>query len=431
MTTPVESLIVSTMRLRHLLLTSSILLLTVLFSACPNTSRTTAVLCTNRPEFTAYAESFNTAQDEYRIIISYDDKPRQKINGENTCDFDLIIDFFLNSREYLDRFASLEGLFLEEQLDPDLFYQPLFQQGRYENQQVLLPISFNLPALMFNSRSDIEIPDSFMLSLDRLSEMNTLFSSKEEETFTTLGLSLRWDPELLYLVSLLKGTNFRESETGALLWNSRGLKTAVDYIRTWTFETNGGLKPENVFEQKYMVEPPYNLISKNRILCYYSDLSEFYSIPAQRRENLNIRWLAEENQIPVLPGPLFAAIPHGAPGIRGAKAFLTWFLDPENQEKLLSSTRYKRLRTFGIAGGFSSLPAVNEQILPTYYPNLVGYIPSSAYLDFPRPLPPEWPDIKEEVILPWLSIQAETTETDELMGQWIEAWTRQRPPVAN
>jgi len=140
------------MRLRHLLPTSLILLLILLYSACPNTPRTTAVLCTNRPEFTAYAESFNTAQDEYRIIISYDDKPRQKINGENSCDFDLVIDSFLNSREYLDRFASLEGLFLEEQLAPDLFYQPLYQQGRYENQQVLLPISFNLPALMFNSR---------------------------------------------------------------------------------------------------------------------------------------------------------------------------------------------------------------------------------------------------------------------------------------
>jgi hypothetical protein len=142
---------------------------------------------------------------------------------------------------------------------------------------------------------------------------------------------------------------------------------------------------------------------------------------------MKIRLLAENNRIPVLPGPLFAAIPHGAPGIRAAKAFLVWFLDPKNQEKLLAETQYKSLRTFGIAGGFSSLPEVNEQILPTYYPNLIGYIPGNEYLQFPEPLPPNWPLIKEEVLLPWLSEQAEHEEGGELMGSRLEAWLRQQP----
>ena len=398
------------------------------FTSCPTTPRSTVVLCTNQPEFTSYAESFNTSQDDYRVIISFNNSPHRTINHENSCEFDLIIDSYLNSRIYLDRFASLEGLFLDGTLDEDRFYPTIFRQGRYENQQVLLPISFNLPAVMFDAETDLGETDNFMVTMEQIAELNKDFSVSGEKGFTKLGLSLRWNPELLYLVSLLKETDFRESETGTLLWNSRGLKEAVDYTRFWTYELNGGLAAEKEFEQKFMIEPPYKLISQDRILCYYRDLTEFYSIPPQKRDHLKIRWLAEDNRIPVLPGPLFAAIPHGAPGIVAAKAFLVWFLDPKNQEKLLEDTQYKRLRTFGIAGGFSSLPAVNEQILPTYYPDLVGYIPTDEYLRFPRPLPREWPVIKEEVLLPWLSAQAEQEETDELLGARLERWLRQRPP---
>lgn len=427
MTSPPESRIVSTMRAPYIPLLIFLLLILIVFSSCPGAPQNTAVLCTNRPEFTAYAESFNTSQDEFRIIISYHDDPHRTINRERACEFDLIIDSYLNSRTYLDTFASLEGLFIDGSLESERFYPVIFQQGRYENQQVLLPISFNLPSVMFEAETKLGDADSFMLSLEQIAELSREFNARGEKGFTKLGLSLRWNPELLYMVSLLKNTNFRESETGTLLWDSRALQEAVDYTRFWTFELNGGLDAEREFQQKFMIEPPYMLISKKRILCYYRNLREFYSIPSQKRAGMKIRLLAENNRIPVLPGPLFAAIPHGAPGIRAAKAFLVWFLDPKNQEKLLAETQYKSLRTFGIAGGFSSLPEVNEQILPTYYPNLIGYIPGNEYLQFPEPLPPNWPLIKEEVLLPWLSEQAEHEEGGELMGSRLEAWLRQQP----
>jgi len=412
----------------HILLLGAILIFSVLLATCPVQEKKTAVLCTNHPEFTAYAESFNTYQDEYRIIIAYSDTPRNNISENGKCEFDLVIDSHLNSVRFLPRFASLDTLFEEELIKPDRFYTPLMEQGRYDDKQVLLPISFNLPAIMFKSGIEPLTQDSFMISLDQLEELNKQFSTRTEKGYTRLGLSLRWNPEMLYLITLLNGTEFHESETGSFLWNSGGLKKSVDYVRVWTNELNGGIAAEREFDQKFMVEPSYNLISEERILCYYRDLTDFYNLPSQKREKLNILWPSAEGRIPVLPDILFAAIPQAAQGEKAARAFLAWFLSEKTQEELLSSTQYKRLRTFGIAGGFSSLQLVNEQILPTYYPDLVGYIPGSDYLSFPPPLPSEWPLIKSDVLLPWLIEQANTETTDELMRERLEIWMRQRPP---
>lgn len=399
----------------------------LLLSGCPAEKQTTAVLCTNRPEFTSYVELFNSSQDEYRLIISFNQAPREQLTANGDCEFDLIIDSHLNSQKYLDRLASLENLFMDGQLDADRFYSVPLQQGRYDNQQVLLPIGFRIPGLMFHTDHPLPDQDSFLINMEQVRTLNEEFSLQTEKGFTKLGLSLRWNPFLLYQITRLQGTDFRESSTGSLIWNSEKLQESVELFRNWTFELNDGLTAEREFTQKFLIEPPYKLISKERILCYYTDAEEFYSVSPQHREELQLRWLAADDSIPVLPDMLFAGIPHGAPGIRAAKAFLAWFSNPETLEQLLAATQYKRTRTFGIAGGFSALPKVNEQILPTYYPSLVGYIPSAPYLNFPPPMPPNWLQIRDQVIIPWLEEQAASEQTGELMRERLETWLRQRP----
>ncbi|MFO7731474.1 MAG: hypothetical protein R6V86_12005 [Spirochaetia bacterium] len=406
-----------------LLVTLSLLL----FTACPSEKRTTAVLSTNHPEFTSYAELFNSSQDEYRIIIAFDDSPRTQLSGNGEYDFDLVIDVQLNSQKYLNKFASLENLFMDKKLDADQFYPIPFEQGQYDSQQVLLPISFQLPGLMFHAEQPLPEQDSFLINLEQVKDLNREFSTQTEERFTKLGLSLRWNSSLMYLITLLKETNFHEGSSGSLIWNSQHLKDSVDLIREWTYQINDGLTAEREFSQKFLIEPPYKLIAKERILCYYTNAADYYSLSPQLRENLKLRWLADEDTIPVLPNILFAGIPHGAPGIEAAKAFLTWFSKPESQEELLAATQYKRTRTFGIAGGLSSLPKVNEQILPTYYPSLVGYIPTASYLDFPPPMPANWSMLRDQVIIPWLEKQAESETTDELLREHLATWLRQSP----
>jgi hypothetical protein len=316
---------------------------------------------------------------------------------------------------------------MEEKLDADQFYPIPFEQGQYDGQQVLLPISFQIPGLMFHAEQQLPEQDSFLINLEQAKKLNREFSTHTEKGFTKLGLSLRWNSSLMYLITLLKETNFHEGNAGSLIWNSQHLKDSIDLIREWTYQINDGLTAEREFSQKFLIEPPYKLIAKERILCYYTDAADFYSLSPQLRENLKLRWLADEDTIPVLPNMLFAGIPHGAPGIEAAKAFLTWFSKPESQEEQLAATQYKRTRTFGIAGGLSTLPKVNEQILPTYYPSLVGYIPTASYLDFPPSMPSDWSMLRDQVIIPWLEEQAESETTDELLREHLATWFRQRP----
>ncbi len=411
----------------HTFLLILVLLPLIFLTGCPKEENKTAILCTNRPEFTSYVELFNSSQEEYRIVISYNDKPRDELIGNGKCEFDLLIDSHLNSLQFNGKFASLENLFMEEKLDADRFYSVPFSQGEYGNQQVLLPISFQIPGLIFHSEQQFPEKDSFLIDLEQLENLNNEFSTKTEKGFTKLGLSLRWEPYLLYLISLLKETNFHESKTGTLVWNSQNFRDSVELIRKWTFEINDGLTSEREFTQKFLIEPPYKLIADTRILCYYADAAEFYSISSQKREELTLRWLAEDELISVLPDVLFAGIPQGAPGIEAAKAFLAWFSNPDTQKELLASSQYKRTRTFAIAGGFSALPKVNEQILPTFYPSLVGFIPSASYFRFPKPMPPNWPMIRDQVIIPWLEDQAASEKTEELMRERLEIWLRQKP----
>ena len=69
---------------------------------------------------------------------------------------------------------------------------------------------------------------------------------------------------------------------------------------------------------------------------------------------------------------------------------------------------------FGIAGGFSGLKAVNELAFPQVYPRLIGRIPPEELLEAPGPFPEAWPEIKDQVLLPWLreAVSAESPLQD-------------------
>jgi hypothetical protein len=58
--------------------------------------------------------------------------------------------------------------------------------------------------------------------------------------------------------------------------------------------------------------------------------------------------------------------------------------------------------SFGIAGGFSAIKAVNEKLYPLYYPSLLGKMPQADNLKSPGVLPSGWTEIKESIVLPFL-----------------------------
>ena len=96
------------------------------------------------------------------------------------------------------------------------------------------------------------------------------------------------------------------------------------------------------------------------------------------------------------------AIPAAGGNAAGARLFLSWIFQPEVQARLLETATYKRLRGFGLAGGFSALRAVSERILPRSHGFLIGRLPDADVLRLPAPAPVYWGAAKELVVRPWL-----------------------------
>jgi hypothetical protein len=111
-----------------------------------------------------------------------------------------------------------------------------------------------------------------------------------------MGFSPQWDPEILYIKAVLLGADFHETAQGQLAWNEEHLRDAVKYIRTWMLDVNGGPGREQEFTDKYLYDPSYKLIDSGRIAFYYTTLRDFFGIPAEKRKEIDYRWIAKEGR---------------------------------------------------------------------------------------------------------------------------------------
>jgi hypothetical protein len=91
----------------------------------------------------------------------------------------------------------------------------------------------------------------------------------------------------------------------------------------------------------------------------------------------------------------------------------------------------KRLSTFGLADGFSSLRRVTEREFPQIYPLFIGRIPPAELLDFPGSLPAEWETLKKEALVPWardfLSSGAPPDQASQALQSWIRTYRAELP----
>ena len=409
---------------RGLLGISALLLILLLAgSGCSRLNHEPAVLWTDNEEFAAYAELFNTSQTEYKVSVAYRENPGRALRQAEIPP-DIVIGSFLNHRSTIGLFQSLEPMIEKELLDPNLFYPGILRLGAFEEKLTLLPVSFTLPVMMFPD--GYEEIDGFALSLERLRELSSPFSGSDDSR-TVMGFSPRWNQEAAYTFLRLFNTNFAETQGGTLIWNQEALQEGIDYLRGWVEEVNGGWEVDSEFIAKYLYEPTYKLVAAQRILFAFSRIDDYFRIPADKREQIDFRWLSHEEQIPMGEDIILAGIPRSAKRSAAARAFLSWFFRPEVQTTLLETSQYKRMRLFGIAGGFSSLQSVNEIELPRFFPELIGHIPPAGFLELPTPLPDIWADLKAEAILPWIGDQLNETPRDQSLQRSIERWMNQQP----
>jgi ABC-type glycerol-3-phosphate transport system substrate-binding protein len=364
----------------------------------------------------AYVEYFNTLSSDYRVVLCYNPDPAVSMTGRNR-DADLILGPWLNGSAARRNFESLDVLFKREYLYRDDFYPGLLSAGMWEGKQELLPLSFNLPAVAFPVDGVAGDVPQLIATLEWVREQGGAYNQSVRDRIVRMGFSPLWQPEFLYRAAEIFGAQYRETPEGSVHWNSARLQDMKEFCAAWVEETNPGYEQDSQFQRTYLYEPFPKLAESGRILFYMSNSSSLIRNVEDQAEEIDFRWLGAENRISAEEEVLYFGIPKGSRNRRGARLFLAWMFQPETQAKLLEINQAKRLDTFGIAGGFSSLRSVNEREFPRVYRQLLGRVPPQEMLVFSKALPVDWGEQKKRIVIPWLVSYVTGRADEELLSQ--------------
>ncbi|MDR1107697.1 MAG: hypothetical protein LBL19_01550 [Spirochaetaceae bacterium] len=400
-------------------------LLSFCLSACFESK--TISLWTDRPEFAIYAEYFNSAQDEYQVETRYfESLPLELANTGASPD--IVAGNWLKNTSTRVLFRPLDGLFRKDTGEAlkNSFYPHLLALGNIEGKQYLLPVSFNLPAMVFAPNNSYLLSNSFTVSLDEIKELGKAYNTGNNGMYSRMGFSPSWSDDFLFITAIIFNTSFREA--APLAWTPEALEQAMVYVRQWIEEVNGGMRAEDDFVFKYFYDSPSNLALSGRILFAYMDSADLFTLPQEKRANLDFRWIAEKDSIPLSEETVYLGVCKGGNAQKAAMAFTQWFFLEDTQRHLMEVSRDNRLTEtfFGIGNGFSALRTVTEHIFPQFYPNLLGHMPPEDFLSPPNILPRSWMAIKERVILPYLHerIRSENRNNIRSLERRLSDWGR-------
>ncbi|MFP4383772.1 MAG: hypothetical protein ACLFSE_06970 [Spirochaetia bacterium] len=400
------------------------ILTAVLFTGCTGKSISTVTIWTDIPEIAVYTEYYNSLEGTDRCIVVFKQNPAYALTEEEIHP-DVVIGRYLNNSESKSLFYPIDSLAKKTEIPLDSIYPGLLNRTKIDGTSYTVPLSFNLPGIIFPRNDFPDTKKFFYLSPEDIQTIADRFNSKSGEHYIKMGFNPLWEPELMLTTVSGFGTRFRTGEP-YLIWEESALKKTVSFLRKWI--TESGETPSRVqhFAKKYLYEPEYKLIKDNRIFCAHMTSSEFLELPAERRDHLDIRWFEIDGKVPVLQDIVYAAVPEAAEHKKAGGAYIKWLLDPEIQEMLITGIEQSDNVSFGFAQGFSSVEKVSARFFPEAFPFLLGKIPSDMDLLYPEPLPKSWPRFEKEVLLPWIEEAVSSDEgTSVDLGKKIETWLLQ------
>jgi len=395
------------------------------FISCTLGSSDRIILWTDRPEFALYGEFFNASQDKYKVEVRYFESPAYKLTETDEYP-DIVAGSWIKSASVRSFFKPLDDLFNKDGLKRSDFYPRLLSQGVVDGRQYILPVNYNIPAMIFSRESRNPPSNPFTIEMEEIKEKSKAFNVVSNGVYSKMGFSLSSNDEFLFIVAVLFGAAFREASP--LAWDSQTLEQSISWVQNWIKEANTSIQVEDDFAFKYFYDPPDKLVNSGRILFTFMDSSSFFTLSEERRTNLDFRWIAANDRIPLDEGGVYYGIHKKTKALSAAKAFTKWFFSAETQKLLLETAKVSRLNesSFGIAGGFSAMRTVTEQVFPLFYPNLLGRMPPESYLSPPNILPRNWTAMKARVILPYLRdrIRHATREEVRSLERRISDWYR-------
>ena len=387
------------------------------------------VIWTSCREFAQYIELFNRHHKDNCAILVYKENPALSIPpAKDETPPDIIVGSWLRTDAPQKTFKSLDYLFDTKKLSSEIFYPQLLESGKRKQVQYLLPVSFNLPAVIFSTENKELVDDSYTLSLEQLRQTASAYNSKNKKgAYTKIGFTPLGNNEFLYLAAKMKGADFRE-EKGSITWNSQALLNATIMLKEWVNKENTSAQTEEDFTFKYLFMPYYRQVTSGRTLFAYTTSDALFKVMKDQDLNNDYRWLVENNSLYIEDSYMMMGIYRGAANQVGATEFISWFFQSENQREILDVKEKMNLETdlFGISGGFSSLRDVTEHILPIYYNQLLTNLPPSQMLTVPQKLPARWESYRTLVVEPYIKAAVTLPEggTAPSLHEYEKEWRK-------
>ncbi len=403
----------------------------LMISACSTNDVTILTVWTDRAEIVSYSEVFNSQNKKIKVNVIYKDRLAQAIPpAKDELPPDIAIGSWLKNTNMNRNFIPLDTIFNSSQINPQNFYPSLVSYGKKNNQQYLLPVSFNLPMMIYSKSNTLKEIESINIDLEEVQTTAQKYNRKNKNDFYThMGFGPSWKSEFLYEVAKIHNADFEEDEN-SFAYNADNLENAINFLREWTAGNNSSTKAEQDFQFKYLYTPDYKQIGFGPSLFAYTTSDSFFTIPSFNFDSINYKWLSNQDIIIAEDNIVMAGIYNSCKTIEEAQVFMTWLINDGTQKILLDRQRSMNLdkETFGIASGFSSLISVNEKVFPLYYKNLLGHIPPVKTIRSPySTFPPRWKSLKERVIIPFLtdSTNTSSTETVKSISDRLDNWKKQ------
>ena len=402
------------------------------FTGCHNNKRSSSdehrvVIWTSCSEFAQYIELFNKTHKDNRAILVYKDNSALSLPpAKDELVPDIIVDSWLRNENLNRTFRPLDYFFDNQIFNSDIFYPQLLDAGKRNHVQYLLPVSFNLPAIIFSNENKDLITESYTLSLAQIREISSPYNQKNRNgNFTRMGFTVLSSADFSYLATKLIGARFRE-EKGKIVWNEGNLYRTSALLKEWVESENGSVQIEEDFAFKYLFMPNYRQVTSGRTLFAYTNSASLFKMLKEQNLDIDYRWIVQDKSIPISDSFTMLGIYKDCTNQVGATEFIRWFFQSENQRAILERKESLALETemFGISGGFSAVRDVTEHILPVFYTHLLTNLPPSQMLTVPQILPARWDSYKNLVVEPYLhnavsAAEGETIPTiEELEQEW-------------
>ena len=309
-----------------------------------------------------------------------------------------------------------------------MFYTHLLDSGKKRKIQYLLPVSFNLPAVIFSTDNRELVPDSYTLNLKQIRETGAAFNKTNSNgAYTRIGFTPLSNSDFLYQTTKHYAVDFHE-EKGKIVWNQQKLKKTTDELKNWVIQENQSAQTEEDFSFKYLFMPYYRQVTSGRTLFSYTTSDQLFKVMKEQNLDIDYRWIVQDKKIHIEDSLTMMGIYRKAKNQVGATEFISWFFQPENQQEILERKEHLELGTelFGMSGGFSAIRDVTEHILPVYYNQLLTNLPPAQMLTVPEQLPARWESYKSMVVEPYIksAVTSENGTNTLTIADFESEWRR-------